>query len=86
MLTVPVKLPGAGGSLAVIGALLVPSGLISLRTGRAMAFGLPGIGTALAVKLAARTAVASFFPGVGRGAFVLIHSFASLNFCPSGMV
>ena len=80
-----VKLPRAGRGLATVGTFFVLPGVFSLRTGRAMAFGLPGIGTALAVKLAARTAVASFFPGVGRGAFVLIHSFASLNFCPSGM-
>ena len=85
VLTVPVKLPRAGRGLAAVGTFFVLPGVFSLRTGRAMAFGLPGIGTALAVKLAARTAVASFFHGVGRGAFVLIHSFASLNFCPSGM-
>ena len=80
-----VKLPRAGRGLAAVGTFFVLPGVFSLRTGRTMAFGLPGIGTALAVKLAARTAFVPFFPCGGRGAFLFVHSFASLNFCPSGM-
>ena len=85
VLTVPVKLPGAGGSLAVIGALLILSEGTALRTVCPAVSGFSGIGAALAVLPAGRTAFVPFFPCGGRRAFLFVHSFASLNFCPSGM-
>ena len=85
VLTVPVKLPGAGGSLAVIGALLVLSEGTALRTVCPAVSGFSGIGAALAVLPAGRTAFVPFFPCGGCRAFLFVHSFASLNFCPSGM-
>ena len=85
LLTVPVKLPGAGGSLAAIGALLILSEGTALRTVCPAVSGFSGIGAALAVLPAGRTAFVPFFPCGGRRAFLFVHSFASLNFCPSGM-